>query len=90
MAHTPPINHGCEAPIRPADKRNEKVWNHFVDKVDEFRACINAFTIANHAASDLHRERANAATDEWNQFVHDSLNAPEDYPWPPEERQGSH
>ena len=36
----------------------------------------------NNEAADRHRTAANAATEEWNAFVHGSLNVPEDFPWP--------
>jgi hypothetical protein len=74
----------CVQPIRPPDKTDSGRWNAFVDQVDAYRSCMNAFITENHAAADRHRAAANAATDEWNEFVHESLNVPEDFPWPPE------
>jgi hypothetical protein len=55
----------------------------FVDQVDAYRACMNAFIESSHAASERHRAAANRATEEWNAFVRGSLNVPEVYPWPP-------
>ncbi len=83
IAHDPAPQPDCVAPVRPADKIDVERWNAFVDAVDVYRACMNAFIQANHAAADAHRGAANAATDSWNAFVRSSLNAPEDYPWPP-------
>lgn len=77
------VSHGCQAPARPAQDVEPVEWNGFVDRVDDYRACMNAFIAANHAQSDVHRSAANVATDEWNAFVRGSLNVPEDYPFPP-------
>jgi hypothetical protein len=38
------------------------------------------------AAARAHQAQARAAVDLWNTFVKTSLNAPEDFPWPPTER----
>ena len=76
----------CAEPVRPADKKDAVVWNRFVDQVDVYRSCMNAFIQDNHAAAERHRAAANAATEQWNAFVHGSLNVPEDFPWPPEDR----
>jgi hypothetical protein len=85
VADRPVPQHGCEAPRRPADDVDEITWNRFLAGVDDYRACISDFVAANHAAADAHRNSANAATEAWNLFVRDSLNAPEDFPWPPED-----
>jgi hypothetical protein len=82
VAHDLAPTHGCVAPTRPASQE-PAVWNPFVDAVDRYRACMNAFIEANHAASERHRAAANQATAEWNAFVRGSLNVPADYPWPP-------
>ena len=81
-----PLQPDCAQPVRPPDKTDTVVWNHFVDQVGVYRSCMNAFITANHAAADRYRAAANAATEEWNEFVHSSLNVPEDFPWPPPER----
>lgn len=73
----------CQAPVRPPDQEDTVRWNAFVDAVDGYRACMNAFIEANHSASSKHRDAANAATQAWNAFVRSSLNVPQDYPWPP-------
>ena len=88
-AHSPAAAHGCTAPTRPANDQDDLLWQRFLDDVDAFRACISAYADANHRASEVHREAANAATVDWNRFVRAELNVPEDYPWPPEERRGS-
>jgi hypothetical protein len=80
-----PLQPRCIEPVRPPDKTDSVAWNRFVDQVDVYRSCMNAFITENHAAADRHRAAANAATETWNQFVHSSLNVPEDFPWPPPE-----
>ncbi len=83
FADDPQPTHTCLQPTRPPDKNDTAVWNHFVDQVDAYRACMSAFIQQNNEAADRHRAAANAATQEWNAFVHSSLNVPEDFPWPP-------
>lgn len=78
-AHDRDPEHDCVAPVR-ADKNDEIAWNHFVDLVDEYRACVNRFVDAHYAASDRHRVVANSATQDWNAFVRSELNVPEDFP----------
>jgi hypothetical protein len=84
--HAEPPKHGCVQPTRPPDKTDVDRWNHFMDQVDVYRSCMNAFIAENHAAAERHQAAANAATTEWNAFVHNSLNVPEDFPWPPQEK----
>ncbi len=86
FAHDQQPTHACLQPTRPADKNDAAVWNRFVDRVDAYRACMSAFIQQNNEAADRHRAAANAATEEWNAFVHQSLNVPEDFPWPPPAR----
>lgn len=78
---------GCIAPERPGEDVPEAVWQRFLADVDAYRACISSYVESNNAASDAHRTAANRATLAWNEFVRTSLNAPEDYPWPPESDQ---
>lgn len=83
LAHGASPAHGCVAPSRPANDQDDALWQRYLDQVDGFRACISAFAEANRAAARLHNEAANEATEDWNRFVRDNLNVPEDYPWPP-------
>ena len=83
VAAAVPASPTCVQPVRPPDKSDSVAWNRFVDQVDAYRSCMNAFIVENHAAADRYRAAANAATEEWNDFVHRSLNVPEDFPWPP-------
>lgn len=78
-----PLLHGCTAPLRPADDRNAAAMQRFLAEVDQYRQCISDFVDTNYAAADRHRDAAAAAALEWNGFVRDSLNAPQDFPWPP-------
>ena len=82
-AHSPAPEHGCQAPQRPADDHNDALWQRFLDDVDGYRACISDYAAASHAAAAAHSQAGNDATLDWNAFVRDRLNVPEDYPWPP-------
>ncbi|MEZ5557880.1 MAG: hypothetical protein R3E86_04955 [Pseudomonadales bacterium] len=76
----------CDAPVRPADDQNDVLWRAYLDAVDRYRACISEYAAANWAASEAHSQAANTAVAQWNAFVRDQLNVPEDYPWPPRQR----
>jgi hypothetical protein len=82
FGHSEPPTHTCMQPTRPPDKNDAEVWNRFIDQVDTYRSCMSQFIAENQQAAELHRAAANAATEEWNTFVHSSLNVPEDFPWP--------
>lgn len=84
IGHDPGPDHGCRLPDRPPDDQDDLRWNSYLAAVDAYRSCINEFAQANRQASRLHNEAANAAVSDWNVFVKDQLNVPEDFPWPPE------
>ena len=81
-----PMGHACVAPERPADDQNDMLWAQFLEEIDAFQTCVTAAADRHQAASDAHQRAAFAAVDAWNDFVRTSLNAPEDFPWPPEEQ----
>lgn len=81
-----PMGHGCVAPTRPVDDQDDLQWNVFLEEIEGFQACVNAATERHLAAAAEHQAAARDAVDAWNTFVRDSLNAPEDFPWPPEQR----
>ena len=74
----------CVSPTRPADDQNDVLWNKFLADIDTFQACINENVARHQAASSEHQETARLTVERWNRFVKQSLNAPEDFPWPPE------
>ncbi len=80
-----PMSHGCVAPERPANDQDDQLWKQFLEEIDAFQRCITAAADRHQAASDAHQRAAFAAVDAWNDFVRTSLNAPEDFPWPPED-----
>ena len=84
QAHEP-MEHACEAPVRPADETNDRLWNAFLDEIDAFRDCVNVAKEQHEHAVRAHQASARHAVEAWNEFVRTSLNAPEDFPWPPEE-----
>ena len=81
-----PMAHSCSAPVRPIDDSNDQHWAAFLARIDEFQACVNAAMQRHEAAAREHQAQARAAVDLWNTFVQTSLNAPEDFPWPPTQR----
>lgn len=74
----------CTAPVRPADDQNDELWQKFLAEIDTFQSCVTDYADRQQAAADEHQRAAFAAVDAWNEFVRTSLNAPEDFPWPPE------
>jgi len=85
FAHQP-MDHNCSVPVRPVDDTNDQLWSTFLAEIDEFQACVNATMQKHEAAAREHQAQARAAVELWNTFVTSSLNAPEDFPWPPAER----
>ncbi len=80
-----PMTHDCVTPVRPANDQDDRLWNQFLSEIDAFQRCVTAAADRHQAASDAHQRAAFAAVDAWNDFVRTALNAPEDFPWPPEE-----
>ena len=76
----------CTPPQRPADDQNDAQWQAFLRAIDDFRGCTERHMHAHQQAVVDHQQAAKAAVEMWNDFVRTSLNAPEDFPWPPEER----
>ncbi len=85
MSAHEPMTHDCVAPVRPQDDQNDALWAEFLAGIDTFQRCITEAADRHQAASDAHQRAAFAAVDAWNDFVRTSLNAPEDFPWPPEQ-----
>ena len=84
MAHEP-MQRACVAPQRPVDDQDDLLWHRFKTDIDQFRDCISAKTKWHNEAAAEHTRAARQAVDHWNDFVRTSLNAPEDFPWPPRE-----
>ena len=80
-----PMDHACTSPERPLDDQNDVAWQTFMNEIDNFRDCINDKMAWHQAAADKHNNNARQVVTVWNEFVQTSLNAPEDYPWPPED-----
>lgn len=78
--------HDCAAPVRPADDQNDVMWQRFLGEINEFRRCVNDEMDWHQRASASHQAKAREIVESWNQFVTTSLNAPEDFPWPPEDQ----
>ena len=74
----------CNAPIRPVDDQNDLLWQAFLNEIDVFRDCVTQQMAWHEQSAKRHQAEARDAVEDWNAFVRDSLNAPEDFPWPPE------
>lgn len=77
--------HDCVSPVRPVNDQDDQLWQRFLDDIDGYRACINREMEWHQSAALDHQQQAKVVVDEWNEFVRTNLNAPEDFPWPPEE-----
>jgi hypothetical protein len=84
FAHEP-MAHACTPPERPLDDTEDVAWQDFMSGIDAFRDCVNDKMTWHQAAADTHNDNASQVVTLWNDFVQTSLNAPEDFPWPPEE-----
>jgi len=80
-----PMSHVCVAPERPVDDSNDELWQQFMSEIDVFRECVNDKMQWHQSAAQMHHENAREVVTLWNEFVQGSLNAPEDFPWPPED-----
>ena len=84
LAAHEPMRHACDAPERPVNDSNDELWQQFVSDIDAFRDCVNDKMQWHQSAANIHEENARQVVNVWNDFVQTSLNAPEDFPWPPE------
>ncbi len=88
-AHTQTINapvvHNCTPPVRPENDQDDHLWRAFLREVDTFRQCVNDKMEWHRAAAAAHEQNAREVVQTWNRFVQVSLNAPEDFPYPPVE-----
>lgn len=78
-----PMAHACMPPERPLNEQDDVAWQGFMTGIDTFRDCVNDKMAWHEAAADIHSDNARVVVSLWNDFVQTSLNAPEDYPWPP-------
>ncbi len=80
-----PMVHACTPPERPANDNNDQLWQAFMVDIEAFRNCVNDKMDWHQAAADAHNDNARQVVTLWNDFVQTSLNAPEDFPWPPQD-----
>ena len=78
-------DHSCTSPARPVNDQDDQLWQRFLNDIDAYRACINREMEWHQSAAQDHQQQAKVVVDEWNEFVRKNLNAPEDFPWPPED-----
>ena len=86
FAHEP-MAHACTPPERPLNDQDDVAWQGFMSGIDAFRDCVNDKMNWHQAAADTHSDNAKQVVTLWNDFVQTSLNAPEDFPWPPEDQE---
>ena len=86
LAHEPAHlgDPSCIPPTRPSDNVSAQLWQRFLDDVDRFRACTQQSMEQHQAEARNHQKAAKTAAAAWNDFVRDSLNAPEDFPHEPD------
>lgn len=75
----------CVGPERPVDDANDVLWQRFLAEIDTYRACVRRVMDQHQLAASEHQAAARSAVTSWNEFVRTSLNAPEDFPWPPDD-----
>jgi hypothetical protein len=80
-----PMAHACTPPERPANDQDDVLWQQFMNEIDAFRDCVNDKMKWHEQAAQKHNDNARHVVTLWNDFVQTSLNAPEDFPWPPEQ-----
>jgi hypothetical protein len=68
--------------IRPQDEQEDVLWQRFLTDIDTLRACAQAHMAWHQNAVVEHQQSAKLAMEQLNGFVRDSLNAPEDFPFP--------
>ena len=76
----------CVEPVRPVDDQDDVAWQCFLDEIDAYRACATRHMEGHQAAAAAHHAAAREAVAAWDGFVKNNLNAPEDFPWPPEDQ----
>ena len=72
MADTFAPSHTCTQPVKPAKFNDNQEVDMFNEAVAVYKKCISDFAAEQNAAADLHRNAANEAIDEWNQYVSDN------------------
>jgi hypothetical protein len=64
-----PPSHSCYKPKKPYNFTSQWDVDRFYHDVERYKSCINEFVDAQNNAITNHREAANNAIDEWNNFV---------------------
>lgn len=72
MADSFAPSHTCTQPVKPAEFKDNQEVDMFNEAVAVYKKCIADFAAEQNAAADRHRNAANQAIDEWNQFVSDN------------------
>jgi hypothetical protein len=66
-------SHSCSKPYKPYQFDDEWELQRFKDDVESFRSCIEEFVDEQNNAIRNHRNAADEAIDEWDNFVNYEL-----------------
>ena len=62
-------SHSCHKPGKPAEIKTQQEADKFNEAVNQYKSCIEEFIRQQEDAAMIHRRAANAAINEWNDFV---------------------
>ncbi|MBV2180958.1 MAG: hypothetical protein KUL86_06945 [Castellaniella sp.] len=69
-----PPSHDCRKPYKPISFSSQLDIDLFQDEVERYKRCISDFVDEQNESIQQHRQAAQEAIDEWNQFIKYELN----------------
>jgi hypothetical protein len=66
--------HSCIEPYKPFEFKSQRELDNFNSEVDHYRECISNFIEEQNDAVRRHKNAAQDAIDEWNNYVNFELN----------------
>ena len=67
-------SHSCSKPYKPFQFSSEWELESFRNGVDQYKTCIADFVDEQYEEAENHRDAAQEAIDDWNNFVNYELN----------------
>jgi len=67
-------SHACSKPYKPYKFNNEWELENFKNEVEQYKQCISDFAEEQNEAIRKHKNAAEEAIDEWNNYVNYELN----------------
>jgi hypothetical protein len=67
-------SHSCSKPYKPYQFNNEWELENFKNEVEQYKQCITEFVEEQDEAIRKHKNAAEEAIDEWNNYVNYELN----------------